>query len=93
MPKKILIESRRPTSRSYTVRAIWDDEAKVWVAESDDVPGLTTEAANPEELAGNLRILVPELLELNGRLAKAQLISIKIQGSFQHEERVEIRAA
>ena len=65
----------------------------VFLATSDDVPGLITEAANPEELAGKLRILVPELLELNGRLAKAQLISIKIQGSFQHEERVEIRAA
>jgi predicted RNase H-like HicB family nuclease len=93
MPKKLSTKGRRPTSRSYTVRAIWDDEAKVWVAESDDVPGLITEAASPEELAGKLRILVPELLELNGRLAKAQLISIKIRGSFQHEERVEIRAA
>ena len=28
----------------YFVRAEWDEEAKVWVATSDDVPGLVTEA-------------------------------------------------
>lgn len=32
------------TSNQITVRATWDDEAGVWVAESDDVPGLITEA-------------------------------------------------
>ena len=26
------------------VRAEWDEEARVWVATSDDVPGLATEA-------------------------------------------------
>ena len=54
-----------PTT-SYVVRAWWDDEAKVWVAESDDVPGLATGAANLDELAAKLRIIVPELLEENG---------------------------
>jgi hypothetical protein len=29
---------------AYVVTATWDDEAKVWVVESDDVPGLVTEA-------------------------------------------------
>jgi len=28
-----------------TVSANWDGDAKVWVATSDDVPGLVTEAA------------------------------------------------
>ena len=32
------------------VHAQWDDEANVWVASSDDVPGLVTEAATTEEL-------------------------------------------
>ncbi|MGD0289757.1 MAG: DUF1902 domain-containing protein [Candidatus Binataceae bacterium] len=27
-------------TQTFTVRAVWDAEAKVWVAESDDVPGL-----------------------------------------------------
>ena len=49
-----------------TVRAEWDAEAQVWVAESDDVPGLVTEAETIERLIERLQVLVPELLELNG---------------------------
>ncbi len=52
--------------RTYLVRAIWDSEANVWVAESDDVPGLVTEAPTPQALVAKLRVLLPELLELNG---------------------------
>lgn len=54
---------------TYTVRAEWDDEASVWVASSDDVPGLVTEAATLEGLMEKLRVMVPEMLELNGLLA------------------------
>jgi predicted RNase H-like HicB family nuclease len=52
--------------KTYHVRADWDPEAKVWVAVSDDVPGLATGADTLEELVAILRIMVPELLELNG---------------------------
>lgn len=48
------------------VRAHWDDEAKVWWAESDDVPGLVAEAATFDELVENVREVTPDLLELNG---------------------------
>jgi hypothetical protein len=34
----------RPMNKPYFVRAEWDAEAAVWVAASDDVPGLVTEA-------------------------------------------------
>jgi predicted RNase H-like HicB family nuclease len=47
------------------VSAFWDDEAKVWVAESEQVPGLIAEAEIVEELLGKLETLIPELLELN----------------------------
>jgi predicted RNase H-like HicB family nuclease len=53
---------------TYTVRAEWDPEASVWVATSDDVPGLITEADTIDALATKLRAMVPELLELNGVL-------------------------
>ena len=52
----------------FTVRAFWDNEADVWVAESDDVPGLITEADTVERLIAKLQIMVPELLEANGVL-------------------------
>jgi predicted RNase H-like HicB family nuclease len=48
------------------VTAIWDDEAKVWVATSDDVPGLATEADSLEALIEKLKSMIPELLDANG---------------------------
>jgi hypothetical protein len=53
----------QPTIR---VKAIWDNEAKVWVATSDDVLGLITECESSEGLIEKLKILIPELLEANG---------------------------
>jgi predicted RNase H-like HicB family nuclease len=48
------------------VHAFWDNDAKVWVAESDDIPGLATESETMEHLIQKLHILIPELLEANG---------------------------
>jgi predicted RNase H-like HicB family nuclease len=52
--------------KSLFVRAEWDEEAKVWVATSDDVPGLVAEADTEEELLAKLHVLIPELLDANG---------------------------
>ncbi len=52
-------------AQDIEVRAVWDTEAGVWVAESDHVPGLVTEAETLEQLAIKLESLIPELLELN----------------------------
>jgi hypothetical protein len=49
----------------YHVKAVWDDEASVWVATSDDVPGLVTEADTIPALAKKLQMLIPELLDAN----------------------------
>jgi predicted RNase H-like HicB family nuclease len=52
-------------SKVLHVQADWDPEAEVWVATSDDVPGLATEAETIEALTEKLRTLIPELLEAN----------------------------
>ena len=52
----------------YHVLAEWDDEAAVWVASSDDVPGLATGADTIEALIEKLKVVIPELLEENGLL-------------------------
>jgi predicted RNase H-like HicB family nuclease len=52
--------------KPLVVNAVWDDEAKVWVATSEDVPGLATEASNQEELVKKLKVMIPELLDANG---------------------------
>ena len=48
------------------IRAEWDEEAGVWVATSDDVPGLATEADTLDQLSAKLESMVPELLDANG---------------------------
>lgn len=58
-------------ARERIVYAEWDDQAGVWVATSDDVPGLVTESKTFETLLKKLRTLVPELLELNGAMPKS----------------------
>ena len=54
------------TMNEYHVFAVWDEAARVWVATSDDVPGLATEAETVEQLLVKLRIMIPELLVLSG---------------------------
>ncbi len=52
-------------NKPYYVHAMWDDEARVWVASSDDVPGLATEAETTVGLIEKLGTNIPELLEMN----------------------------
>jgi len=47
------------------IKVIWDDEAKVWIATSDDVPGLVTESEDFDTLINKLRVIIPELIEEN----------------------------
>jgi len=51
---------------SFRVTAQWDGEARVWVATSDDVVGLVSEAATLDELYRRVLAVVPELLADNG---------------------------
>jgi Domain of unknown function (DUF1902) len=53
-------------SELIVVRATWDPEARVYVAESDDVPGLVTEAGTIEALGHKLPGLIEDLLETEG---------------------------
>ena len=71
-----------------TVTAIWDDEAKVWVATSKDIPGLVVEARDTNELEAELRQLVPQLLKLNDGDHQPREIPIRL-----HQESEFVAAA
>ena len=64
--------------KPYLVRAEWDADAGVWVASSDDVPGLITESETLEALDTKLQTLVPELLEANGCLPTDKVIHVEL---------------
>lgn len=74
-----------------TVNAEWDAEASVWVATSDDVPGLVTEAESVEALATKLAVLIPELLEANGRIAGNAVREVPINLIAHREQLISVR--
>ena len=47
------------------IQVTYDEEASVWVASSDDVPGLATEAPSFKALMDRVEDTVPELMALN----------------------------
>lgn len=49
----------------YVVTFTWDNEANVWIATSDDIPGLVLESGSFDALLERTRFAIPELLELN----------------------------
>ena len=51
---------------SYRINFVWDNEAAVWVATSQDIPGLVLESGSFDALLERVRYAVPELIELNG---------------------------
>ena len=51
----------------YNVLLTWDVEASMWVATSDDVPGLVLESNSYDALIEKVKFAIPELLELNNK--------------------------
>ena len=49
----------------YNVILTWDEEANMWVATSDDIPGLVLESNSYDALIEKVKIASPELSELN----------------------------
>ena len=73
---------------TFHVRADWDPEAEVWVAISDDVPGLGTEAATIEELLENLRMILPELLEADEALPAGSAFAFELTSHRREQLRL-----
>jgi len=79
-------------ARTYEVEAHWDPEAGVWVAESEDIPGLVAEAESLNGLIEKIRVLVPELFALNGGLEPGQKV-VNVLVRAHHEETTEVSVA
>ena len=74
--------------KKLLVTAQWDDEAKVWVATSQDIPGLVTEAPTLDALLERVLAVAPELLEDNAHLVdeaghSGDLIDMLIESQFR----------
>ena len=73
---------------SFNVKAHWDAEARVWWAESDDIPGLVAEAESHGSLVEDLRHVVPEILALNRPELRGTSITFNIVSDQSHVEEV-----
>lgn len=63
---------------SIVVNATWDEDAKVWFAQSADILGLATEADTLESLRQKVLVMIPELIELNGLETDLSNIPVRI---------------
>ena len=54
-------------SHSITINARWDGEAAVWIATSEEVAGLVVEAEHWDDMISEVRLVLPDLLELSGQ--------------------------
>lgn len=65
--------------RQFVVRAHHDAESGGWWADSDDLPGLVTEAPTYDELVERVMAVVPELCRANN-IAIADGDLVKVEG-------------
>ncbi len=56
-------------SRSIAIDARWNPEAGVWIATSEEVPGLVVEADTWPGMIEEVRLVLPELLDVSGKPA------------------------
>lgn len=77
-------------SSVYQVDAFWDEEAAVWVATSEDVPGLATEADTIEALSQKLRTIIPDLLLSNNIIVADYTGAIAVQLTSHRQELIEV---
>ncbi len=73
--------------RTITVDARWDPDANVWIATSNDVAGLVVEADTWPAMIEEVRLVLPELLEVSGE--RSDNLSL----TFRAEEHVELAGA
>jgi len=64
------------------VSLTWDNEAYVWLASSNDVPGLLLESGSLDALMERVKFAIPDLLELK---------DTELKINFQAERLAEIQ--
>lgn len=72
-------------SKAIAVEARWIREDGIWIATSADVPGLVVEGTTWTNMILEVRLVLPELLEMVGRSEAATLV-------FRAEEHLDLAA-
>ena len=70
----------------FTITFTWDDEASVWIATSDDIPGLVLEHSSFDVLVERVRLAAPELLGLNCGFTEEVCLDFSISGDERYRD-------
>ena len=62
----------------YTIAIAFDEEAAVWYAINDDIP-IALESASLDVLMERVKLAVPELLELNGKIHEHTVLRFSME--------------
>jgi hypothetical protein len=65
-------------TKTYIVHARWDEAARVWSTDGEDIPGLFCEAAGFDELVAIILDLSPDLLRANSGAVAGEQIEITV---------------
>ena len=49
----------------FTIKYMWDADAKVWIATSEEIPGLVLDSDSLEKLLNEVALYVPEMMDIN----------------------------
>lgn len=74
-------------NRDVDIQARWDSDANVWIATCTDVPGLVVEGDTWPTMIEEVRLVLPDLLELSG------LHHEKLSLTFRAETHLELAGA
>lgn len=89
-----LIKGAANPGRHFIVHAHHDTETGGWWADSDDIPGLITEAPTYDELVDRVIAVMPELCAANNFvIAKGDSVRIQREGAMSAKSREELNAA
>ncbi len=69
-------------SRDITIQARWDGEASVWIATSTDVAGLVVEADTWPTMIEEVKLILPDLMELAGSGRQNLSLTFKAEEHF-----------
>lgn len=69
------------------VDAWWDDDAKVWIATSPDIPGLVVETESWGAMVMEVPLVVDDLLDVRGEPGRPRRLT------FRAEQQLDVAAA
>ena len=66
-------------SRDVDIQARWDSDANVWIATSADLPGLIVEGDTWPMMIEEVRLVLPDLMELSGLHHEALFLTFRAE--------------